>query len=170
MLETTVTQVTEATVETLRTEVAEATGRAYGAERAYGIKLCSVLPEFWYKTEHQDKGDDAKKVHAEKKALFTELKKVEHTNPSTVWARVRKYAQEHAEPKTVDVDGVIAPTEAPVGARQNRSLTLRLVEELTTLYKATKNADSLSDKERDCQTHIASALMAMGIDLATIQD
>jgi len=169
MLETTVTQVTEATVETLRTEVAEATGRAYGAERAYGIKLCSVLPEFWYKTEHQDKGDDAKKVHAEKKALFTELKKVEHTNPSTVWARVRKYAQEHMEPKTPDADGVIAPTEAPVGARQNRSLTLRLVEELTTLYKATKNADSLSDKERQAQTHITSALIAMGVDVNTIE-
>jgi len=169
MLETTVTQITEATVETLRTEVAEATGRAYGAERAYGIKLCSVLPEFWYKTEHQDKGDDAKKVHAEKKALFTELKKVEHTNPSTVWARVRKYAQEHAEPKDPAIDGASATTEAPVGARQNRSLTLRLVEELTTLYKATKNADSLSDKERNAQTHITSALIAMGVDVATIE-
>jgi hypothetical protein len=166
--ETTVTQVTEATVETLRTEVAEATGRAYGAERNYGVKLCSVLPTGWYKVEHADKGEDAKKVHAEKKALFLELKKVNHSNPSTIWARVRKYAQEHAEPKTPDADGVIAPTEAPVGARQNRSLTLRLVEELTTLYKACKNADSLSDKERNCQTHITSALIAMGIDVATI--
>jgi hypothetical protein len=59
---------------------------------------------------------------------------------------------------------------AKVGARQTRSLTLRLVEELTLLYKATKNADSLSDKERNAQTHIASALTAMGIDLATIQE
>jgi hypothetical protein len=167
--DTTVTQVTEATVETLRTEVAEATGRAYGAERNYGVKLCSVLPTGWYKVEHADKGEDAKKVHAEKKALFLELKKVNHSNPSTIWARVRKYAQEHAEPKAPDADGVIAPTEAPVGARQNRSLTLRLVEELITLYKATKNADSLSDKERDCQTHMASALTAMGIDVATIE-
>jgi len=100
--------------------------------------------------------------------LFTELKKVEHTNPSTVWARVRKYAQEHAEPKTVDADGVIAPTEAPVGARQNRSLNLRLIEELSTLFKACKNAESLSDKERQAQTHITSALIAMGVDVATI--
>ena len=92
-----------------------------------------------------------------------------HSNPSTVWARVRKYAQEHAEPKVETAEGEVAPTDAPVGARQNRSLTLRLVEELSTLYKATKNADSLSDKERDCQTHIASALKAMGIDLATIE-
>ena len=73
------------------------------------------------------------------------------------------------EPKKVDADGVIAPTDAPVGARQNRSLTLRLVEELTTLYKACKNADSLSDKERQAHTHITSALVAMGIDVATIE-
>lgn len=169
MLDTTVTQVTEATVETLRTEVAEATGRAYGAERAYGVKLCSVLPEFWYKVEHQDKGDDAKKVHAEKKALFIELKKVEHTNPSTVWARVRKYAQEHAEPK--DPADVQAKDDADskVGARQNRSLTLRLVQELVLLYKACKSADSLSDKERQAHTHITSALIAMGVDVNTIE-
>jgi hypothetical protein len=166
MLDTTVTQVTEATVETLRTEVAEATGRAYGAERAYGVKLCSVLPEFWYKVEHQDKGDDAKKVHAEKKALFIELKKVEHTNPSTVWARVRKYAQEYIEGKQEKPEG---STDTSVGARQNRSLNLRLIEELSTLYKACKNADSLSDKERQAHTHITSALIAMGIDVATIE-
>ena len=171
MSELTITQATEPTVEALRTEVAEATGRAYGAERAYGIKLCSVLPAFWYKVEHQDKGEDAKKVHAEKKALFTELKKVNHSNPSTIWARVRKYGQEHAEPKTETPEGATPEaTASSVGARQNRSLTLRLIEELTTLYKATKNAQSLSDKERDCQTHIASALTAMGIDLTTIQD
>ena len=169
MLDTTVTQVTEATVEILRTEVAEATGRAYGAERAYGVKLCSVLPEFWYKVEHQDKGDDAKKVHAEKKALFIELKKVEHTNPSTVWARVRKYAQEHAEPK--DPADVQAKDDADskVGARQNRSLTLRLVQELVLLYKACKSADSLSDKERNAHTHVTSALIAMGVDVNTIE-
>ena len=169
MLDTTVTQVTEATVETLRTEVAEATGRAYGAERAYGVKLCSVLPEFWYRVEHQDKGDDTKKVHAEKKALFIELKKVEHTNPSTVWARVRKYAQEHAEPK--DPADVQAKDDADskVGARQNRSLTLRLVQELVLLYKACKSADSLSDKERQAHTHVTSALIAMGVDVNTIE-
>jgi hypothetical protein len=166
MLETTVTQVTEATVETLRTEVAEATGRAYGAERAYGIKLCSVLPEFWYKTEHQDKGEDAKKVHAEKKALFTELKKVEHTNPSTVWARVRKYAQEHIEGKPEQTEG---SADSSVGARHNRSLNLRLIEELSTLFKACKNAESLSDREQDAQTYITSALIALGVDTGAIE-
>ena len=169
MLETTVTQVSELSLSDLRNNVAEAVVRAYGAEREYAIKVCEVLPFAWYLVEHNDKGDEAKLVHAEKKELFKVLNGAKHSNPSTVWARVRKYAQEYMEPKAPDADGVIAPTEAPVGARQNRSLTLRLVEELSTLYKATKNADSLSDKERDCQTHIASALIAMGVDVATIE-
>jgi hypothetical protein len=165
----TVTTISVLSLSDLRNNVGEAVTRAYGAERDYGVRLCAELPEFWYKVEHQDKGDDAKKVHAEKKELFKVLNGAKHSNPSTVWARVRKYAQEHMEPKTPDVDGVIAPTDAPVGARQNRSLTLRLVEELTTLYKACKNADSLSDKERQAHTHITSALIAMGIDVATIE-
>ena len=163
----TVTSVSTVSLEALRQGVADAVKRAYGAERDYAHKLCDVLPVEWYLVEHNDKGEDAKQVHAEKKALFKALNEAEHTNPSTVWARVRKYAQEHIEGTPEKTEG---STDASVGARQNRSLTLRLVEELTTLYKATKNADSLSDKERDCQTHIASALMAMGIDLATIQD
>ena len=163
----TVTTVSTVTLEALRQGVADAVKRAYGAERDYAHKLCDVLPVEWYLVEHNDKGEDAKQVHAEKKALFKALNEAEHTNPSTVWARVRKYAQEYIEGTPEKTEG---STDASVGARQNRSLTLRLVEELTTLYKATKNADSLSDKERDCQTHIASALTAMGIDLATIQD
>jgi hypothetical protein len=167
----TVTTISVLSLSDLRNNVGEAVTRAYGAERDYGIRLCAELPEFWYKVEHQDKGEDAKKVHAEKKELFKVLNGAKHSNPSTVWARVRKYAQEHAEPKVETAEGESAEAEgSKVGARQNRSLTLRLVEELTTLYKATKNADSLSDKERDCQTHIASALTAMGIDLTTIQD
>jgi hypothetical protein len=165
----TVTQVSELSLSDLRNNVAEAVVRAYGAERDYAIKVCEVLPFAWYLVEHNDKGEDAKLVHAEKKELFKVLNSAKHSNPSTVWARVRKYAQEHMEPKKPDADGVIAPTDAPVGARQNRSLTLRLVEELTTLYKACKNADSLSDKERQAHTHITSALLAMGIDVATIE-
>jgi hypothetical protein len=164
----TVTSVTvaDSLIESLRQEVANAVVRAYGAERNYAETLCNVLPVEWYLVEHSDKGDDAKKVHAEKKALFAVLKKAEHTNPSTVWARVRKYAQEHIEGKPEKTEG---STDSSVGARHNRSLTLRLIEELSTLYKATKNAQSLSDKERDCQTHIASALFDLGIDTATIE-
>lgn len=167
---TTVTTVSvDSTIATLRQGVADAVVRAYGAEREYAQALCNVLPAEWYLVEHSDKGENAKLVHAEKKELFKALNAAKHSNPSTVWARVRKYAQYHIEGEPeAKPEGEAEGSK--VGARQNRSLTLRLVEELSTLYKATKNADSLSDKERDCQTHIASALTAMGIDLTTIQD
>ena len=168
MLETTVTSVTvaDSLIESLRQEVANAVVRAYGAERNYAETLCNVLPVEWYLVEHSDKGEDAKKVHAEKKALFAVLKKAEHTNPSTVWARVRKYAQEHIEGVPEKTEG---SSDTSVGARHTRSLNLRLVEELSTLYKACKNAESMSDKERQAHTHITSALIALGVDVATIE-
>jgi hypothetical protein len=162
---TTVTQVSTVNdITVLRQSVADAVVRAYGAERAYAHALCEALPSEWYLVEHNDKGEAAKSVHAEKKALFAVLNAAKHSNPSTVWARVRKYAQEHIEG---------APTEGEaaaddVASRTPRTLTLRLIEELSTLHKACTKADSLSDKERDAHTFIVSALNAMGVDVATI--
>jgi hypothetical protein len=166
MENTTVTQVSPVTLEALRQGVADAVKRAYGAERDYAHKLCEVLPVEWYLVEHNDKGEDAKQVHAEKKALFKALNEAEHTNPSTVWARVRKYAQEHIEGKPETKEG---ETDSSVGARHNRSLNLRLIEELSTLFKACKNAESLSDREQDAQTYITSALIALGVDTGAIE-
>jgi hypothetical protein len=162
----TVTTVSTVSLESLRQGVADAVKRAYGAERDYAQKLCEVLPVEWYLVEHNDKGDDAKQVHAEKKALFKALNEAEHTNPSTVWARVRKYAQEHIEGKPEKTEG---STDTSVGARHNRSLNLRLIEELSTLFKACKNAESLSDREQDAQTYITSALIALGVDTGAIE-
>ena len=163
---TTVTQVSTLSLEALRQGVADAVKRAYGAERDYAHKLCDVLPVEWYLVEHNDKGEDAKQVHAEKKALFKALNEAEHTNPSTVWARVRKYAQEHIEGTPEKTEG---STDSSVGARHNRSLNLRLIEELSTLFKACKNAESLSDREQDAQTYITSALIALGVDTGAIE-
>ena len=159
-----VSPASESVIDTLRANVAEANVRAYGAEREYGIALCSVLPAEWYLVEHKDTSDNAKLVHAEKGKLFDVLKKANHTNPSTVWARVRKYAQEYVEGKPETKEGESDSN----GAQPNRSLTLRFVEELTLLYKAGKRAESLSDKERAAHTYIASALGALGIDIGSL--
>lgn len=159
----------ESAIETLRNNVAEANVRAYGAEREYAIALCGILPAEWYLVEHKDTSDQAKLVHAEKKALFEVLKKANHTNPSTVWARVRKYAKAHieGEPETGGAGESGGESES-AGAQPNRSLTLRFVEELTLLYKAGKRAESMSDKERAAHTYIASALGALGIDIGSL--
>jgi hypothetical protein len=160
------------TIEELRKGVADAGLRMYGAEREYAQGLCGILPLGWYLVEHRDTSADAKLVHAEKKALFSVLNAAKHTNPSTVWGRVRKYAQEHVEgvPEATTAEGAAdGEAESDGNARHTRSLNLRLVQDLILLWKATTRAESLSDKERQAQTHIASALTALGVDLATIK-
>jgi len=167
MSDVTIVGAVSQSIAVLRSNVAEANVRAYGAEREYAVALCSVLPAEWYLVEHRDTSEGAKAVHKEKQDLFTVLKAAKHTNPSTVWARVRKYAQEHMEgPK-----GETATSEGEGesnGAQPNRSLTLRYVEELTLLFKAGNRAESKTDKERNAHTYIGSALAALGIDLATL--
>ena len=154
-----------ATLQTLRLDVAEAGVRQYGAERRYAEALCDNLPAEWFMVEHNDKSAEAKPVHTEKAALFEVLKAANHTNPSTVWARVRKYAQEHVYGKPEKTEG----DSESVGARHARSPDLRLIEDLSALWKFLGRQQSLSDKQAQCKTHIGSALTAMGVDLATIE-
>lgn len=167
MSDVTIVGAVSQSIAVLRSNVAEANVRAYGAEREYAVALCSVLPAEWYLVEHRDTSEPAKAVHKEKQDLFTVLKAAKHTNPSTVWARVRKYAQEHCEGPKGETATSEGETESN-GAQPNRSLTLRYVEELTLLFKAGRRAESMSDKERNAHTHIGSALAALGIDLATL--
>jgi hypothetical protein len=160
-------------LQALRVEVGEATIRQYGAERRYAEALCAVLPAEWYLVEHNDKGEDAKKVHAEKDALYKVLKAANHTNPSTVWARVRKYAREHIEgvPEKTKGEGT-GEGEGEgegTGARHTRSPDLRLIEDLSALWKFLGRQQSLSDKQAQCKIHISSALNAMGVNPSTIE-
>jgi len=148
----------------LRAEVAESVVRAYGAERRYAEALCNVLPAEWYRVEHNDSSDNAKPVHAEKKALYDVLKAAKHSNPSTIWARIRKYAQEHIEGTPETTEG-----ESTGNARHTKSVDLRLIEELSALWKFLGRQESLSDKQAQCKTHIASGLIAMGVDLTAIK-
>lgn len=152
-----------------RKAVATATESAYGAMRKYAVALCSVLPAQWYKVEHSDTSDEAKRVHAEKKELFAELKAVKHSNPSTIWARVRKYAQEHAEPHATGTDAGGSEGEGDsVGRRETRSIKLRFIEELGALYKAGKREDSMADDVSKAHTYVAAALAALGVDVGSL--
>lgn len=157
-------------IEALRVNVAQAVESSYGAMRSYAQALCEVLPAEWYLVEHNDTSDSAKLVHAEKKELFKLLKGANHSNPSTIWARVRKYAQEYIEgvpEKTKGESGESGESEGG-NTRETRSLARRYIEELTVLYKAGKRAESLSDKESDALTKIGGALIALGVDLSML--
>ncbi len=167
-------------VKAAREAAASAASRTYGAEREYSIALNSALPEGWYKVEHKDTGAVAELVHAEKKLYFKALHDKhpagKYPNPSVPWGRVRKYAQEEATGVTEsanegggagDGDG----EEGDVNARHTRSLTLRMTEELTTLWKAGRKAEkdgTIQSREAESLTHIGAALQAMGLDLASL--
>ena len=160
--------------------VSEATKRIYGAERAYAKALNAQFSDFaWFTIEHNDKSDNGKRVGAEKSELYKELNAAKHTNPSTVWARVRKYGE--AEAKLAGTHGFPAPkldedgnviTEAEQGEsgspKATRSPMLRNVQELTDLWKFNAKQENLDPKIRQAQLHIGQALMALGVDLGML--
>ena len=161
----------QVSIETLRKGVAEAVKRAYGAERAYAKALNAMFTFDWFTFEANDSSDDAKLVKAEKTLLYTELKAADHTNPSTVWARIRKYGQEerHGKPEGASGEGEGGEGEGEGAGNKPRDVVTRNVEELISLYKFNARQDSLPSKVADAQKFIAQALMALGVDLSLVK-
>lgn len=157
----------EVTLDTLRHGVAEAVKRAYGAERRYAQALNQLFSFDWFEIEASDSTEAAKPVHAEKKALYAALKEAEHSNPSTVWARIRKYGREERHGAPVQGEGAEAGEGEGAGNTARDAVT-RNVEELIALYKFNKRQESLPAKVTEAQRHIASALMELGVDLSMI--
>jgi hypothetical protein len=147
-----------------RNEVAEKSGASASSERNYALTLNDSFVPDWFSYEANDLTDDGKQVKAEKelfyKALHAAHHNGKHPNPSTVWARVRKYGSE----AFFGIDD--APTES--GAKHGKSPDVRIVDTLVPLYKFLKRQDSLSDKQSQVLTHVSSALTAFGMDLSMI--
>lgn len=143
----------------LRNAVGDAVKRQYGATRAYAEALCNFLPELWFEVEHNSLKEEDKPVLAEAKAFRAALKAAGHSNPSVMWTRVRAEGRAY-------VFGT--PEESATGPKPQRSFQLRLVEELTSLYKAGKREESLSDQQQNAMTGIVSALSALGVDVSTL--
>jgi hypothetical protein len=158
-------------LESLRQGVAEAVKRAYGAERAYAKALNSLFTFDWFTFEANDSSEEAKLVKAEKTLLYTELKAADHTNPSTVWARIRKYGQEerHGKPGAEGGEGEGGEGEGEGAGNSPRDPITRNVEELLNLYKFNKRQESLPAKITEAQKHVALALIALGVDLSMVK-
>lgn len=164
----------------LRTAVAETVKRQYGAEREYALALNAEFTFAWFDIEASDKSETAKPVHAEKGELYKVLHAAKHSNPSTVWARIRKYGSEeaslvgtHGKPlpaydeegnRITDLDSAESN-----GANNKRSPMLRNIEELSKLYMFNAKQESLDQKIFKAQTFIASALAELGVDLANLK-
>lgn len=162
-----VTQVSLAAQELIdeaRDNAAEKNGATASAERNYSTTLNAHFIPDWFAYEATDISDEGKVVKTEKekfyKALHANHHNGKHPNPSTVWARVRKYGKE-AHYGTEDAEG---------GAKHAKSPDLRITDTLIPLYKFLKRQDSLSDKQSLVLLKIGQALSdGMGMDLSMIE-
>ena len=155
-------------LDALRQAVADAVVRAYGAERAYAVQLNSVFGFDWFEVEAADVNESAKPVHAEKGELYKVLKAAKHSNPSTVWARIRKYGREEKYPKA-EGEGSGEGEGGNSQAGHTKSPMLRNLDDLTALYKFNARQESLPEAVKNAQTFIVSALRELGIDVSLIK-
>ena len=151
-----------------------AAGEAYGARIKYAQALVDVSDGvLWY----TDGVALPAIIEAEKKEYYKGLKEIGYSNPSNAWKMVKKYATDYAQ--TI---GLIAKPEAENGeaeseaessgdARHTRSFSLRVIEDVTAIFKAGRKLEkegALSDKEKECNVHLASALQALGVDISKL--
>ena len=153
-----------ANIVSLRNAVGDALKRQYGATRVYAEALCEFLPEYWFDVEHTSLSEADKPVLTEAKAFRAALKAAGHSNPSVMWTRVRDEARKYCL-GTPEGEG---EGEGKPGPKPRKSLQLRLIEDLITLYKACKREESLSTQQQGALTGIVSALSALGVDAGTI--
>lgn len=154
-------------IASLRIAAIESEVSNYGARKEYAAGLNDIATVAWFDLEgNGNKLPEA--IAGEKKAYYEGLKSIGYSNPSNAWKMVKQYAKQDAIARSLF--GVVAEeTEAPAGGK-TRPLDLRLVEDLTALYKACHKADSLSNKQSAAFGHIQSALKSMGVDLSLINE
>jgi hypothetical protein len=133
-------------------------------ERRYAAVMSAAFPG-WHKLTEKDDSNESKAIKSGPKAkLFEQLKAAKHTNPSTVWARLRKYAAEaEATPGEAEGEG-----EGEGGAAK-RTIEVRLVEEMLKLRKAIAREEHPHENVRATDTFLALALIRLGVTVEVEQ-
>lgn len=145
---------------------------SYGAGRVYAASLVALLGTAWITLAHDAKGAEGDAMRAERDALYADLRKAGHSNPSVKWKQIKGYAadlvkaEEGADAEEGEGEG---EGESTGGAKHTRSIQLRLIEELSTLYKACKREKgTLTQAQNDAFTHVSAALAALGVDISQL--
>lgn len=156
-----------------RNALVKAESKSYGARITYAVELNGMAGAAWYR----DGAEKIVAVETEKANLYAALKKVGHSNPSKVWGDVKKYAlldaQEKGlfgETKPVETEGGEGESTGNANVNAPRPTQLRLIEELTALYKlCDKEKSFLTDQQKTASLKISEALRALGVDLSLIK-
>ena len=164
--------------------VADTVKRKYGATKALAVHLCSELRSFtmydanmvateieWFDIEHSDTREGAKPTLEVAQAFRDSLRKAGHKNPSVEWKRVRDEGRNHVRALAIASGELVeGEGEEGSGANAKRGLNLRLIEELTKLYKACKKDEKvLTDEQASALVFITSALQELHVDPSMIK-
>ena len=164
-------------------DVADTVKRKYGATKALASHLCNELASFtvydanmssivveWFDVEHNDTREAAKPTLEVAQAFRDSLRKAGHKNPSVEWKRVRDEGRNHTRALAIASGELVEGEGESNGANTKRGLNLRLIEELTKLYKACKKDEKvLSDEQSSALVFITSALDALHVDPSMIK-
>lgn len=165
-----ITTPTLSTIAVLRARAVESESTVYGARKAYAKGINNLSDIAWYR----DGVQLPKAVAEEKTEYYKALKAIGYSNPSNAWKMVKQYALEAAKAEGLfgevveTKEGTTGETEGET--RETRSLTLRMVEELTKLHKAAMKTrenkpEEYTDKNRAAHAFLIQALKSMGVDV-----
>ena len=166
-------------------DVADTVKRKYGATKALASHLCNELASFtvydanmssivveWFDVEHNDTREAAKPTLEVAQAFRDSLRKAGHKNPSVEWTRVRDAGRNHTRALAIASGEIVEGEDdgESNGANTKRGLNLRLIEELTKLYKACKKDELvLTNEQSRALVFITSALDALHVDPSMIK-
>lgn len=167
-MSTTITTASVSNIAALRARAVEVESSVYGARREYAAGINGLTDMAWYR----DGVELPAAVKAEKTEYYKALKAIGYSNPSNAWKMVKLYAFEAAKAEGLfgEVEETEGEGETEGETREARSLTLRMVEELTKLHKAadkkrTDNSEEYTNKVSTAHHHVIEALKAMGVDI-----
>ena len=156
-----------------RNAVIAAETKSYGARVEYARELNNMAGCAWYR----DGAEKVISIETEKANLYAGLKAANHTNPSKVFGDIKKYALQDAQDR--GLFGEVKPVETKPAEGEStgnaninapRPTQLRLVEELTALYKlCEKEKAFLTGDQKSCALFITKALEALKVNVGMIK-
>ena len=166
--------VSEIALSTIYKEMIDASNNVYGSHIKIAAKYNNLMQFAWFDLAPTEKSENAKTLKAHKAELYEAFRKAGHTNPSVPFKRICAYGRNLANglapsgKTTIDGVPVEQPDESDGAGNAPRSIMLRYVEELTTLWKAADKLDTLPAKVAAAQKDVEAALKKLGLDVANI--
>ena len=132
----------------------------YGAHRAYAEMLNEALTIDWFDQKVKTDDPEVKLLFAEKAELYSELKAIEHTNPSVIWARICNYGREER----------FGPVEKSGDAKTDggRAPDVRIIEETSKLYKFIAKLEEPTKAQSFAMSAYADILNAYGVSVESL--